>query len=200
MKTASTFARMSHFVAGVSLVGLLASACNKQPSVTEAPMVAPPAAALPMATTPAAPVAPAPVGSALPAAPAVAYAPRPSGQRYGYIDRAYSMGQAFADTPPDYAVDYEGTRPWIWRARNGAYRIVERLPQGERYYYYEPGQDYPFLVQDPEYSYAYDGPRLAAVYGPNGAEVADGLAAQRAEEASRYLYRARELYRAAQYQ
>lgn len=148
---------MPYLLAGLSVLGLLTGACNKQPgtSATEAPLVAPPAAALPMATGAPAPVAPAPPASALPPPPApVGYAPPPPGQRYAYVDRAYSMAQAFGDTPPDYAVDYQGTRPWIWRARNGAYRIVERLPRGERYYYYQPGQDYPFLVQDPDYSYA----------------------------------------------
>jgi hypothetical protein len=110
------------------------------------------------------------------------------------------MGQAFADTPPDYAVDYQGTRPWIWRAGNGAYRIVERLPRGERYYYYEPGQDQPFFVQYPDYGYAYDSSGLAAVYGPDGSQLADSIAMRRAEEASRYMYRAQQLYRASQYQ
>jgi hypothetical protein len=201
MKTPCFSVRTPYLVAGASLLGLLIAGCNKQPSVTEAPMVAPPAAALPMATGAAAPVAPAPVGAALPRGPSeIAYSPRPPSESYGYIDRAYSMGQAFADTPPDYTVDYQGTRPWIWRAGNGAYRIVERLPQGERYYYYEPGQDQPFFVQDPDYGYAYDNAGLAGVYGPDGAELADVLAARRADEAARYLYRARELYRAAQYE
>ena len=190
--------------ASASLLGLLAGACNKQPAgtTTEAAMVAPPAAALPMATgAPAAAIPPAPDASALPpVATHVAYAPPPPAQRYRYVDRAYSMTQAFADTPPDYAVDYQGTRPWIWRANNGAYRIVERLPRGERYYYYEPGADQPFLVQDPDYAYAYDNGRLASVYGPDGSEIADAMAERRAQEASLYWYRARQLYRAAQYQ
>lgn len=201
MKTDRFSVQMSYLVAGASLLGLLAVGCNKQPSVTETPMVAPPAAALPMAGGEATSVAPAPVGAALPPAPnPIAYAPQQTNKRYGYIDRAYSMGQAFADTPPDYAVDYQGTRPWIWRTGNGAYRIVERLPQGERYYYYEPGQDRPFFVQDPDYGYAYDNGALAAVYGPGGVELADALAARRAQEASRYMYRAEQLYRASQYE
>lgn len=192
--------RLPVLAGAISLIALMAAACNKHPSpsATEAPIVAPPAAALPMATTAEAPVAAAPPASALPPAPPLGFAPRPAGQRYGDLDRAYSMSRAFADTPPDYVVDYQGTRPWIWRARNGAYRIVERLPRGLRYYYYQPGQDYPFLVRDPDYSYAYNNGALAGVYGPDGSEIPDTLAARRAEEASRYLYRARRLYRAAQ--
>jgi len=198
--TKSSFSvRIACLLSGVAALGLAASACNKQPTATEAPAVAPPAAALPMATGSAPSVASAPVGSALPPAPApVAYVPPPPDQRYANMDRAYAMTEAFADTPPDYAVDYEGTRPWIWRARNGAYRIVERLPRGERYYYYEPGQDYPFLVQDPDYSYAYNNGGLVAVYGSDGSELPRALAARRADEASRYRYRARQLYGAAQ--
>ena len=196
---------MVHLVAGVSVLGLLVSACNKQSNTPETgtPTVAPPIAALPLVAGPAptAAAAPAPMVTALPPPRTqIRYAPPPRRDRYRYIDRAYSMGQAFADTPPDYAVDYEGTRPWIWRAGDGAYRIIERLPRGERIYYYDAGQDYPFLVRDPDYSYAYDGDGLAGVYGPDGAEIDDAIAAQRAYEASRYLDRARALYRAAQYE
>ncbi|HZC37146.1 MAG TPA: hypothetical protein VE221_00560, partial [Sphingomicrobium sp.] len=199
MKTRFRSARIAHLVVSASLLGL-AAACNRQPapSPTAAPTVAPPAAALPLAAA-ASPAAPAPPVAALPPPPSqIAYAPQPASQGYQYIDQAYAMGTAFADTPPDYAVDYQGTRPWIWRAGNGAYRIVERLPQGERDYYYYPGQDQPFLVRDPNYSYAYDNGALAAVYGPDGAEIHGPAAARRADEASRYLYRARDLRRAAQ--
>ncbi|HVI05521.1 MAG TPA: hypothetical protein VM711_05445, partial [Sphingomicrobium sp.] len=196
-------ARTSQLIAGVSLLGLLISACNRQPgqSATEAPVVAPPMAALPLATGTSAPAAAAPPAAALPPpARQIAYAPRRAREGYRYIDRAYFMGRAFGDTPPDYTVDYQETRPWIWRSGGGAYRIVERLPQGERIYYYDPGQYQPFLVRDPYYSYAYDAGELAAVYGPDGAELNEALAAQRADEASRYLARARDLYRAAQYE
>lgn len=196
------FLRQSaRLIAGASFLALMVSACNKQPTATEAPMVAPPMAALPLAGGAPPPQSPAPIGTALAAPPTrVRYAPLRRSEGYGYIDQAYSMGQAFADTPPDYAVDYEGTRPWVWRSGDGAYRIVERLPRGERFFYYRAGQDYPFLVRDPDYSYAYDNGDLVAVYGPDGAELDDAFAARQEDEASRYLYRAQELYRAAQYQ
>ena len=193
--------RSARLIVGASFLALVVAACNKQPTATEAPMVAPPMAALHLAAGTPPAQSPAPAGAAL-AAPStpIRYAPLPASEGYGYIDQAYSMGQAFADTPPDYAVDYQGTRPWIWRAGDGAYRIVERLPQGERFFYYRSGQDYPFLVRDPDYSYAYDNGDLVAVYGADGAELSGEFAASRADEAARYLYRARELYRAAQYQ
>lgn len=199
MKTRRLSLRTSLLALGASSIGLVAAACNRQPNATEAAMVAPPAAALPLAAGAPPSEAPAPVGAAAaPAAAPIRYAPAPPQEGYGCLDQAASMSQAFADTPPDYAVDYQGTRPWIWRSGSGAYRIVERLPRGERFFYYRPGQAYPFLVRDPDYSYAYDGGRLVAVYGPGGTALNDALAEQRAAEASRYLYRARELYQAAQ--
>jgi len=190
-------------IAGVSLAAISLTGCNKQPNAGShtAAAEAPPIAALPLTAAAVAPAAPAPAVSALPPPQRrISYAPPPPNERYGYIDRAYSMGSAFADTPPDYMIDYQGTRPWIWRAANGAYRVVERLPRGERIYYYDPGQDQPFLVRDPDYSYAYDGGNLVGVYGPDGAEIDGAMAARRSYEASRYLDRSRELYRAAQYQ
>ena len=30
------------------------------------------------------------------------------------------LGDAFGDSPPDYAVDYQGERPWVWRSGSGA--------------------------------------------------------------------------------
>lgn len=196
-------ARTPYLLIGVSVLGLLVAACNKQPNAnqSETPTVAPPIAAMPLVAQGAPAVAPAPEAAALPPpARMVRFAPRPPREGYQYIDRAYAMGQAFADTPPDYAVGYQGTRPWIWRAGNGAYRIVERLPRGERYYYYEPGEEEPFLVRDPDYSYAYDHGELVEVYGPDGSELDRSEAARRADYASRYLDRAHDLYRAAQYQ
>lgn len=196
-------------VAGVDLACLAMTACNKQPNTVGntaaggngAAVEAPPIAALPLATAAAPGAAPAPPVNALPAsAQPVPFTPAPPRERYRYLDSGYSMANAFADTPPDYTVDYQGTRPWIWRARNGAYRIVERLPRGERSYYYYPGQDQPFLVRDPDYSYAYDGGRLVGVYGANGSPLGPQIAARRADDASRYYERSRELYRAAQYQ
>jgi len=193
----------SRIVLTASLLGLLATGCNKQPSApaVEAPTVAPPIAALPLATAAVPPAALAPLANALPPpARPVRYAPQAGRERYRYVDRAYSMGRALGDTPPDYSVDYEGTRPWIWRSGDGAYRVVEQLPQGEREYYYDPGEDQPFLVRDPDYSYGYDRGELVAVYGPDGAELEDEAAWRRADYASRYFERGRALRRAAQYE
>jgi hypothetical protein len=107
------------------------------------------------------------------------------------------MADAFGDTPPDYTIDYDDEYPWVWRADDGGYRVVEWVPSGARYYYYEPGADAPFLIEDPNYAYAYERGVLVGVYTLYGAPVADRLAAARTYDAARYYSRAGALYRAA---
>jgi hypothetical protein len=187
------------------------AACNKvAPTPTQEtasadmgnqPVTAPPIASLPLATAmPPAAAPAAPLASALPPAQRpIRVAPKRNADRYRYTDRAFSMGQAFGDTPPDYTVDYQGTRPWVWRADNGGYRVVEQLPQGQRDYYYQSGAEQPFYITDPEGGYAYDRGELVGVYGPDGVPLDDRYAGQRADAAARYFERARALYRAAQY-
>jgi len=186
------------WLCGSALLCLVLGACNKNPQTTQAtqPATGAPIAALQLATAPPPPPTYAPPASALPPAPRrVAY--RPSREHWRYLTDAYDMSDAFADTPPDYTVPYDGEDPYVWRADDGAYRVVEWMPQGARYYYYEPGVDEPFLIQDPEYSYAYDNGALVAVYTLAGALVADRIAAEREAYAARYYARGRDLYRAA---
>jgi hypothetical protein len=186
----------------LSLVALALGGCGKraeQAAVTQ-PVTAPPLAALPLATTEAPALNLAPPASALPGPPSsIPVAQRSLDNRYGYLDRAYGMSYGFADAPPDYTVDYDGYYPWVWRADSGAYRIVEPLDYGERYYYYKPGYDYPFFISDPYYGYAYDGYDLVGVYDPYGAPLDYVYYAPRIYDASRYFYRARNLYSAAIY-
>lgn len=209
--------RSTALVLGGALASFSLSACNKAATPTQASspvaltdatggavapgasLAAAPAGALaPVATPPPAPVAEAPPAAALAPAPQAAIAtPPPPAQQYQYVDQAASMSAAFADSPPDYTVDYQGTRPWIWRANNGAYRIVEATPGGERYFYFMPGATTPFLVRDPSHTYAYDQGRLVVVYDAGGTALAPSLAARQAAMAGRYLARARALYVAA---
>jgi hypothetical protein len=192
----------------VSLAALAVSACNQPASSNQQnsadngqPASAPPIAALPLATATPVAALPAPPASALP--PPVRplrYTGGARPDRYRYTERAYAMSSAFGDTPPDYTVDYQGTRPWIWRSNNGGYRVVEQVPGGQRDYYYQPGDTQPFYVSDPDGDYAYDRGELVGVYGADGVPVDDVYAARRADAAARYLYRAQQLYRAAQYQ
>lgn len=191
------FRQLAIDLAGGGLACLALAACNRNQA--QQPVTGAPIAALQLATAPPPPTHYAPPASALPPPPTparVAY--RPPRERYRYLTDAYDMADAFGDTPPDYTVDYDGERPWIWRADDGAYRMVEWLPEGARYYYYEPGDDAPFLIEDPDYDYAYDGGALVGVYTPAGALIQDSLARQRAYAAARYYARAEDLYRAAQ--
>src|SRR5579859_2262493 len=198
MTPRTQLARTALLLAG-SVAVLSLAACNKSPGVNQA-AAAPPPGALPLdPNAPAAPPAYAPVANALPPAPpARVYRPRSAQDRYRYVAQAEEYNNGFSDSPPDYAVDYQGARPWYWRAQNGAYRVVEATPDGDRYYYYEPGADQPFLVRDPQYTYGYDNGQLAVVYDAYGRPMPDDVAARQAYLAGRYLYRARALYEAAQ--
>lgn len=181
----------------LAVLGL--SACNRQS--VQAP--APPATGAPIASLPLAQGAPptpalAPPVAALPPASPVRVAHATGRQRYRYIDRAYALGEAFAESPPDYTVDYQGERPWIWRSAHGDYRMVEPTPQGERTYYFEAGSTEPYLVRDPDWAYGYDQGALVVVYDAAGRPVDEDPEA--AEWAARDLERARALYWAAVHQ
>ena len=180
-------------------VAVLSLAACQKPAQTAAasPNVLPPGA-LPLDPAPPPGYAvSAPTPSALPPAPPARFTPAARGQRYRYVERAAAMNDAFDRSPPDYAVDYRGTRPWVWRAHNGAYRVAEQVPGGERYYYYDQGAAEPYLVRDPQYTYAYDQGRFVEMYDGYGRPVAPDVAAAQASYAGRYLYYARQLYQAA---
>ncbi|HEY5410928.1 MAG TPA: hypothetical protein VIJ94_09405, partial [Caulobacteraceae bacterium] len=180
----------------LTVAGLSLAACNQHTAQAPgAPATGAPIASLPLAEGAPPPLIAAPALAALPAAAPIQTIATPQRERYRYIDRAQSLGAAFADSPPDYTVDYQGVRPWIWRSNRGEYRVVEPTPHGDRTYYFDAGSDAPFLVSDPEYVYGYDQGSLAAVYTANG--DAAPYDTQAAERAARYLARARALYDAA---
>ena len=180
-----------------SLAALALAGCNKADQQAALDQVAPPQAALPLTTADLPAGSDAPAVQALPAgAPARVVRLVDPSQRYAYVDRAYRMSDAFADAPPDYSFDYDGVRPWIWRSDSGAYRVLERTPGGERYYYYEAGEDLPFLIRDPDYAYGYDRGQLVVVYDRQGRVLPYDLIDQRADFAGRYLVRAAALYQA----
>jgi hypothetical protein len=157
---------------------------------------APPLSALPLASGAVPVSAPAPLAQALPSAPPVRYASVRS-DRYAYLDRAYALGRTFSDAPPDYTYDYDNERPLVWRSDDGYQRVAEQLPDGGvRYYYYQPGAEQPYLVQDPDYSYGYSEGALTVVYDANGNIVSDDVAQRQVETAARYLARAQALYAA----
>ena len=181
------------------------AACNKSaaPIQPDAANVAvAPVAPLPLDTSvPMSAPATAPLAGSLPSAPpARVSAPKSRQARYDYVNRAADLNSGFADSPPDYAVDYQGSRPWVWRAQNGSSRVVESTPEGERYYYYESGADQPYLVRDSRYTYGYERGQLAVVYDAYGRPLPDGSLKGQAILAGRFLARAQALFAAVQQQ
>jgi hypothetical protein len=184
----------SVFALTAAVAALTLAGCNQNSPQKTAVLDQPPP--LPLTTTDVPMANAAPIATALPAAPAARVASVALNQRYAYADRAYQVARVLGDAPPDYAFDYEGTRPWVWRSSR-AFRVVERTDAGQRYYYFDPGQSSPYLVQDPAYSYGYSNGQLVVVYDAQGRTLDPSLIGQRADLAGRYLYRARSLYNAA---
>ncbi len=187
----STAKGLVALLCGAAAAGLL-SACKPgvdQASAQDAP---PPLAALPLTNVSAPQSKPGPLAVDLPYA-------RPSrigpvldpGDGYAYLDRAYFLNDAFGEAPPDYAFDYDDETPWAWRTDDGFVRVVEPLPYGDRYYYYQPGDDEPFLIRDPDYAYAYADGDLVAIYDSDGALLPPEDLMLHAPIAGRELARAR---------
>jgi hypothetical protein len=130
---------------------LAVAGCQPASTPTTSASSAPaPLAALPLADSAAPPIVAAPTAAQLPPAPAAQVgALANAADVYAYADDAEAMNSGFGDAPPDYGVDYDGDQPWVWQANDQSMRIGEALPDGgERYYYFEPGQDAPYLVRD----------------------------------------------------
>ena len=196
MSRTKTFAHASRITVAVSVIGFLLAACGKGQSASTAP----PLDALPL-TTALAPSAPAPSTARLPSAPPARLARLAQPQdSYAYLDRAYAAANAYSDAPPDYTVNYDGERPWIWRASDNSERVVERTSEGLRYYYYEPGAGVPYLVQDGSYTYAYSDGMLVAIYGPGGEQEPYEYLQRRTDVAGRYLAWGATLYAASRSQ
>jgi hypothetical protein len=172
---------------------LMLAACNQKPA---GPVTGAPIASLPLADAAPPPETAAPPASELPPAPPITRVSAPRQPAYSYIDDAYDLGDAFADSPPDYTVDYDGVQPWVWRSSGGDYRVVEQTSYGEREYFYHDGADYPFLVRDVDYSYAYDDGQLVEVYDSYGRPY-PGYGASLLAIAAQYLYRGQHLHYAA---
>jgi hypothetical protein len=137
------------------------------------------------------PLAEGPPVSALPP-PSAPLPLAPSGQpgtAYAPADEAMAMSGAFADSPPDYAVDADGATPWVWTAGDNSVRVAEAAPGGERYYYYHPGESQPYYVQDPSYGYGYRNGALAVVYGRDGRPLPPASYARYQDFAGRYYAR-----------
>lgn len=200
MKTIFRAALAGTCLAGVALLG----ACDRpnpkaeQNYALSGEALPPLPASLPLEPGPPTPLIAAPAVERLPAAP------RPALRRlvddyddYAYLDRAALYDDVFFDAPPDYAFDYDGVSPWGWEGYDGAIAYAEPLDVGYRYYYYEPGYETPYLVRDPYYSYAFDGPALVVIYDHFGHVLPRSDYGQRWDYAGRYFARGRDLRAAA---
>jgi hypothetical protein len=151
--------------------------------------------AVPMSTTTPPAVTQAPQVTALPETGKVPVRPLANANDgYGYLDRAYYQEDAVEDAPPDYSFDEGGVRPWTWATADGARVICEPVAGGYRYFYYAAGADAPYLVRDPQYSYAYDHGALVAAYTLAGAPVNLAPGSPPVLYGGRYLDRGRMLW------
>jgi len=200
LRTGSRHRALATWTAGLLLTGAL-GACNgngapgPSPSDSGSDALAEPPAALPLSTSTPATLASAPPVTALPAGQAVRLV-QPSDRRegYGYLDRAYYQEGAVEDAPPDYSFDDGGVRPWTWASGDGGRVISEPVAGGYRTYYYSDGSDTPYLVRDPQYSYAYNNGALAAVFTLAGVLVDPNAASGQMAYAGRYLDRGHALW------
>ncbi len=190
-------------VVSVSLLAMALAGCNKTPqdmtaTTANSGLPALPAA-LPMQTGPASQLVAAPPVSALPVRRYVGLS-RPAREResYAYLDRASDVQDEIGDAPPDYDYDNDdGVRPWVWETNGGDYRYAEPASDGYRDYYYQPGEDHPYLVRTRDRSYAYAGGALVAIYLLNGALLPPDRYDAYRDEASRYYWRGQDLRHAA---
>lgn len=137
----------------------------------------------------------APAWESLPPAPAAPLRQASYVPDYGYAERAYAIDRAFYEAPPDYGFDYMDVEPWAWRTYDGYTVFAEPVAYGYRYYYYEPGYDWPFFIRTPDYAYGYGpGGVLIAVYTAAGLLLPYDEVYVLAPRAGRYWVRSRELY------
>jgi len=123
---------------------------------------------------------------------------RAPAQSYAWAERAYGLQRAVYDTPPDYGFEYDGIEPLAWETEDDWAMYAEPWDDGYRYYYYEPGVDYPYFVRDGGYGYAYDaGGILIAVFDSGGRYLPRDDARRFAPAAGRYWMRGHDLRAAA---
>lgn len=115
---------------------------------------------------------------------------------YALAERAYAYDRAAWQAPPDYGFRYGEVEPWAWQTAGDELMFAEPLDDGYRFYYYEPGEAYPYFVRDPRYGYAYgDNGTLAAVFTAAGALLGNDQLYPLANVAGAYLNRGHDLRR-----
>ena len=137
----------------------------------------------------------APDASALPyAEPARVVPAANSYDGYALAERAYAYDRAAYRQPPSYGFDYGDVEPWAWQTAGDDLMFAEPIDDGYRFYYYEPGEAYPYFVRDPQYGYAYGGNGvLTALFSAAGALLPTNQLYGVAPVAGRYLARGYDL-------
>lgn len=117
---------------------------------------------------------------------------------YPWAERAYGLQRTFYDVPPDYGFYYDEVEPYVWETADDWALYAEPWGGDYRYYYYEPGAEFPYFVRDREYGYAY-GPTglLVAVFDVTGRYLPADVVYRVAPVAGRYYARGHDLRRAA---
>lgn len=111
-------------------------------------------------------------------------------QGYAWAERAYGLQRAVYDTPPDYGFYYDDLEPLVWETDDDWTMYAEPWDDGYRYYYYEPGADYPYFVRDAQYGYGYGaGGVLVAVFDAAGRYLSADMVYRVAPTAGRYYAR-----------
>ncbi|HEY8615684.1 hypothetical protein [Phenylobacterium sp.] len=115
---------------------------------------------------------------------------------YALAERAYAYDRVAWQAPPDYGFRYGDEEPWAWETAGDELMFAEPLDDGYRFYYYEPGEAYPYFVRDPHYGYAYgDDGVLSAVFNAAGALLGADQLYGMAGIAGSYLTRGYDLHR-----
>jgi hypothetical protein len=109
---------------------------------------------------------------------------------YALAERAYAYDRVAYRAPPDHAFRYGEVEPWAWRMADNSLMFAEPYGDDYRFYYYEPGDAYPYFVRDPYYGYAYgENGALLAVLDAAGALLSNTQLSALADIAGRYLHR-----------
>jgi hypothetical protein len=116
---------------------------------------------------------------------------------YQWAERAYGLQRTFYDAPPDYGFYYDEVEPYVWETADDWTLYAEPWGGDYRYYYYEPGADFPYFVRDREYGYAYGATGLLiAVFDAGGRYLPVDVVYRVAPTAGRYYARGHDLRRA----
>lgn len=138
-----------------SAVGLSLGACREERLQLRSPSLGWPASvSAPYAVMPPPYQGPAPIGQL------VSY-----DDGYAWAERSYALDDQFYGVEPAYGFDYGGVQPYVWETADDWSMYAEPYQDDYRFYYYEPGGQYPYFVRDADYGYGYDDVgRLVVIY------------------------------------